>query len=300
MSDMTIHSGSVPIATRDHGGDGPPVLLLHGGGGNLLGWRDFPNRLTPAHRVVSFDLRGHGHSGDGDWDTASLLADIRAVADHFGFDEPALVGHSLGGMLSALWARDNPGCPAAVSIDGHRSAATHEHNYDGLDPETLRADLKAITEVFDAQTAALERPVPPEQLEAMRAMRSPDEGEAVFEARLQRDLVERDGQTYSRLGADTARLLRVMPEFVDAVPVLNDVAVPFLMLLATRDFPGLPPQFGPLMAAHRAGLRRDLATVRQTRPNLEVTEVDGSHGMVSERPDEVAALVLDFLARDRN
>lgn len=297
MSESTIHSGDIPVAVSDHGGDGPPVLLLHGGGGNLLGWRDFPSRLTPSHRVVSLDLRGHGHSGDGDWTVDAVLADIRAVADHFGFTAPAIVGHSLGGMLAALWARANPDCPAAVSLDGHRSAATHEHNYDG-DPDMIRADLAAITELFDAQAAALSQPVDPRQREAMRAACDPGEDEADFDARMRRGLVERDGGLYSRLDAETAQRLRFLPEFVDVVPVLTEVTAPFFMLLATRDLPGVPPRFAPLMAAHRAGLRRDLARVRETRPNVEVTDVDASHNMVAEAPGEVAKLTLDFLSRN--
>lgn len=66
---------------------------------------------------------------------------------------------------------------------------------------------------------------------------------------------------------------------------------PFLLVLATRTLP-VPPDLLPLMDAHRAGLRRDLPSVC---PNVRVHEIDATHGMVSERPLEVAAVVNHFV-----
>ncbi|MGH8879983.1 MAG: alpha/beta fold hydrolase, partial [Stackebrandtia sp.] len=120
--------------------------------------------------------------------------------------------------------------------------------------------------------------------------------EAEFEARTRRNLVERDGQTFARPDAETLRKLRVMDEFVDAVPVVKQLKGRFLMLLSTRDFPGLPPRFAPLMAAHRAGLRRDLA---DTPSNVTVTDIATSHDAIREAPAEAAERVLGFLGQRR-
>jgi pimeloyl-ACP methyl ester carboxylesterase len=91
--------------------------------------------------------------------------------------------------------------------------------------------------------------------------------------------------------------LRSAAEFADSLPVFAEVTSPFLIVVATMDLPGLPPEFADLMAAHRAGLRRDLAALTAHRPNIRVEELDASHGMVFEQPEEVAAIVNGFVSR---
>lgn len=63
-TDLIVTRGEVPIALRDYGGTGSPVLLLHGAGGNLAYWDPVAPLLAGHHRVVAVDLRGHGRSGE--------------------------------------------------------------------------------------------------------------------------------------------------------------------------------------------------------------------------------------------
>src|SRR5690349_15336394 len=154
---MRIQS-KVDIAVRDYGGDGPPVLLLHGAGGDMSAWETLAPRLKA--RAVAVDLRGHGQSGDGPWEWDAVLDDLDAVTDHSGLATPAVVGHSLGGMIAGMWARRHPDCPAAVSLDGHRSAATHPANYAGMPAERVAADLAKLAAIFDEQQATITRPNP--------------------------------------------------------------------------------------------------------------------------------------------
>lgn len=44
---------------------------------------------------------------------------MAAVVDTLGLDRPAVVGHSLGGMVAALWAAGHSSCRLAVNLDGH-------------------------------------------------------------------------------------------------------------------------------------------------------------------------------------
>ncbi|MFD2078053.1 alpha/beta fold hydrolase [Actinopolymorpha cephalotaxi] len=138
VRDLVVGDGSVPIAVRDFGGDGRPLVLLHGAGGNLAHWTSFAPLLAPDFRVVAPDLRGHGHSANGPWTWTDVLTDVQAVVDHLGLANPVVVGHSLGGYVAARWGRTHPDCPAIVDLDGFRSAETGRDNYPGMDPRAAR------------------------------------------------------------------------------------------------------------------------------------------------------------------
>ncbi|MCP3799299.1 alpha/beta hydrolase [Allokutzneria sp. A3M-2-11 16] len=146
--------GPVPIAARDFGGGGSPVVLLHGLGGSKENWSAFAPMIATRHRVVAPDLRGHGDSGDAPWDWEGVIGDITRVVSHFALKTPAVVGTSLGGGLAVLWGESHPRCPGVVNIDGgHRHIGDPSQYSDttGLD------ELNAL---FDAQAQQVERPGP--------------------------------------------------------------------------------------------------------------------------------------------
>jgi pimeloyl-ACP methyl ester carboxylesterase len=91
----------VTIVGDQWDGDGPAVVLAHGGGQTRHSWGGTAAALADhGHRVLSIDLRGHGDSGwspDGDYTMAAFRDDALAVVEWL--DEPATwVGASLGGM----------------------------------------------------------------------------------------------------------------------------------------------------------------------------------------------------------
>ncbi|GAA2417344.1 alpha/beta fold hydrolase [Nonomuraea africana] len=272
--DITITDHVIPLAARDHSGDGPAVLLLHGLGGTLEAWDALAPLLAREHRVVVMDLRGHGLSGDGPWEWDAVLGDLEAVVKHFHLDRPAIVGHSLGGMLALMWALRHPDCPAIVNLDGLRSVENDPGNYPGMATEALKAALDQLRATFDAQAAMMDRPIPAEQA-------------ALFP---QRSLTTRDGHSYLRPSSETLAALRYAPEFRDAIPLLRVVTCPALVVLADRDPAGMDG--GELMAAFRRGVRRDLLDLPGT---VEVTELAASHNMVAEQPSELADLIIRFL-----
>lgn len=87
-------------------GRGPVVLGLHGLGGSGRYWRGLADRLSGAVTLVAPDLPGFGSSDTPTADVcrSMLLGDVDAVIAEHGRDEPVrVVGHSMGGVLAALW-----------------------------------------------------------------------------------------------------------------------------------------------------------------------------------------------------
>ncbi len=144
------------LAATEYGSAGRPILLLHGLGGDRSVWETLAPQLNG--RALAVDLRGHGESPDGPWDWEAVLDDLDTTAVHFGLDDPVVVGHSLGGILAAMWALRHPSCPGVVSLDGHRSATTSPANYAGLPDDELLAALARLNDIFTAQQEATTRP----------------------------------------------------------------------------------------------------------------------------------------------
>jgi pimeloyl-ACP methyl ester carboxylesterase len=90
------------------GGDGPPVVLLHGAGEFAAGWVRVIPDLVQTHRVVVPDLPGHGASAvAGDpADAGRVAAWLGELIERTCPSPPALVGHGLGGAIAARFAID--------------------------------------------------------------------------------------------------------------------------------------------------------------------------------------------------
>jgi proline iminopeptidase len=82
-------------------GDGPPVLLLHGGPGLSYDYLDgLDAELGDGYRAATFQQRGlEPSTTDGPFDIARAVADVVAVLDALGWDRAWILGHSWGGHL---------------------------------------------------------------------------------------------------------------------------------------------------------------------------------------------------------
>lgn len=110
-------SDGVEIA-YDVEGSGPPVLLVHGITEGRRLWRPVIDRLSDEHRCIALDLRGHGDSsGADDYGALAMAQDVAAVAAaETDGETPAVVGHSLGGLVATVFAAAAP-VRAVVNVD---------------------------------------------------------------------------------------------------------------------------------------------------------------------------------------
>ncbi len=83
-------------------GDGPPLLLVHGGMGRIERWAPLWQPLTSRWRVTAMDRRGRGSSGDaGPHDLSREFEDVAAVAASMADGGPVDVfGHSYGAVCA--------------------------------------------------------------------------------------------------------------------------------------------------------------------------------------------------------
>lgn len=88
------------------GGEGTPLVLLHGQGEFAGVWMRVIPDLVATHRVIIPDLPGHGASDvlDGSLDDAHVLAWVDQLIEQTCSSSPVLVGHLLGGAIAARFA----------------------------------------------------------------------------------------------------------------------------------------------------------------------------------------------------
>jgi haloacetate dehalogenase len=96
------------------GGQGPPLLLLHGAPQTHVSWRLVAPQLASNYTVVAADLRGYGDSSkppDGEshanYSKRAMALDQVEVMRHFGFDRFPVVGHDRGGRVAHRMALDH-------------------------------------------------------------------------------------------------------------------------------------------------------------------------------------------------
>ncbi len=93
-------------------GDGPPLLLLHGSGPGVTGWRNFRGNLDVfAEHFRTFILEFPGFGVSDDFGGHPMLTATDAVLrflDGLGIDEVALLGNSMGGIVATQFAIAHP------------------------------------------------------------------------------------------------------------------------------------------------------------------------------------------------
>jgi pimeloyl-ACP methyl ester carboxylesterase len=94
----------------DTGGDGPPLLFLHGLGGVWQNWLLNISAFMDTHRCIAFDLPGFGESElpRRELSISGFARTADAVCDAVGIDCPVVLGNSMGGFVGAELALSYP------------------------------------------------------------------------------------------------------------------------------------------------------------------------------------------------
>ncbi|MFY9351045.1 MAG: alpha/beta fold hydrolase [Sphingobium sp.] len=159
-----IHSSGLKLHVQDGGGDGFPIICLHGGGPGASGYSNYHRNidaLAAVGRVILIDLPGYGESDKPELEGPRLAffsGHVRAVMDELGLAQVDLIGNSLGGGTAAKLALDTPervrrmvllGPPIGMPVfspfptEGWRHMAGY-YRGEGPTKEKMRAWIEAL------------------------------------------------------------------------------------------------------------------------------------------------------------
>jgi pimeloyl-ACP methyl ester carboxylesterase len=259
------------VAYEVFGGEGPPVVLVHGTPSRSYIWRDVVAALAERHEVYVYDLLGFGESERFEGQDVSIAAQGRALAElvgAWGLGEPMIAGHDIG-AAAVLRAHLLEGVPfgrialldALVFTPWGTPALRHVK-------EHLGCYRSMPLGVFEAYVAArlrqtTHRPMDGEAFEAYLSQWRGEEGQAAY-LRKDEALLERD----------TA----------EVEPLLGSIGVPALVLWGGEDRWVDPSE------ADRLGGQL---------PGSELDIVPGAgHFVMEDAPQEVAEVLSGFFSGD--
>lgn len=251
-------------------GDGPALVLAHGALMSIEVWAPlWPLLLDAGHRLIAYDLRGHGRSTLGSWGfgVRPYGEDVTAVLDHFDLRAATVVAHSTGGIgvLSHLLERPQP----ARSRLG--SAVLIAVPSKGLGAD-LRTRLLAPLVFSGLLDGVLRRPRLGRAFTKTLFGTDPDPSLVEFARG-----VMAASPRYTKVGAPRAVL-----DF-DFRDRLREITLPALVLRGTRD------------STVKAD---DAALLAHRLPDGELQELrSAGHLAVLERPDEIAREIEAFSTR---
>lgn len=263
------------------GTDPDPLVLLHGWGDTGETYQFLVDCFAADRTCIAIDMRGFGRTErpvDGYW-FPDYLADLDALLDRLAPDAPIdLVGHSMGGNIAMLYSGIRPRrIRRLVSLEGFGMARTTPDQA----PARYAQWLDEVKQGVDFNVYENY-----EQLVRVLARRNP---------RTPRDRLELIARSWGQARDDGKIELRADPKHKRANPVLYSreqaeacwraIEAPVLFVLGDQS--DLVKRMGDELAETR---------LRSIYRNLTFATVnDAGHMMHHERPDEVAALIEEFL-----
>jgi haloacetate dehalogenase len=271
-----VDVGEVTLRVR-HGGEGPPVVLLHGHPRTHVTWHRVAPALAGEHTVVCPDLRGYGRSSqpaNGDYSKRAMARDVRELMAELGHDRFAVAGHDRGCYVAMRTALD------------HSEAVTHLAVLDGIPiGEALaRADARFAERwwhwFFLAQTALPAEQVINADPEAWYRL---DRVDPVVREDLRAAI--HDPATVHAMVSDYRAGLREDRAADDADAAAGRrIGCPVLFAWSTRD--DMEDLYGD-----------PLAIWRNWADDVVGVPIDSGHHMAEENPEALVAALRDLLRR---
>jgi 3-oxoadipate enol-lactonase len=152
-------------------GQGEPLVLVHGWALNLSVWKDQVRAFAPRYRVVTYDLRGFGHS-TGVPDITADPADLAALLDRLGIQSAHIVGHSRGGTIALAFALAFPQRVRSLVLYGAGPPQGFNLPRDGSDSTPHLAAIARRFGLDSVKAALMRHPLtwaPPDQAQFSKA-----------------------------------------------------------------------------------------------------------------------------------
>jgi pyruvate dehydrogenase E2 component (dihydrolipoamide acetyltransferase) len=151
---------------------GPPLVLLHGFGGDLNNWLFNSDKLAESRRVYALDLPGHGESAKdvGAGDLAMFAGTLGGFLDSVEADRAHLVGHSMGGAVALRYALDHPDRVASLTLADPAGLGEEINSeyIDGFVAAARRRELKQVLQLLFADPGLVSRQMVDEVLRYKR------------------------------------------------------------------------------------------------------------------------------------
>jgi pimeloyl-ACP methyl ester carboxylesterase len=115
-----VDAAGAPVAVTEFANpEQPAVVLLHGLGSRGQSWWPVIDPLAARFHLYVLDLRGHGASGKPQrgYRMSQYVADLDAVLEGLELDAPRILGHSLGALITLLWASERPSRATALVLE---------------------------------------------------------------------------------------------------------------------------------------------------------------------------------------
>ena len=121
----TVQTGDIETY-YERRGDGPPIVFIHGMFMSTTEWGPQVDALGDEFTTITYDVRGHGHTGGSDRDPYSMdlyAADLDALLSALDIENPILCGLSMGGCIAQVYAAAHPDEVAGLVLSDTFTAA---------------------------------------------------------------------------------------------------------------------------------------------------------------------------------